>query len=96
MRSSYAPSILGAYDFCYICYKGGDLVRHEVFHGALRQKAKRYGLWINVCPACHAKIHFTDGKLDRLLKENAQRQAMLVYGWDKDEWRRHFGKNYLE
>ena len=95
MKEKYAPSILGAFDFCYICYKGGDLARHEVFHGANKQKAKRYGLWINVCPECHNKIHVTDGTLDKLLKENAQRQAMLVYGWDTDEWRRRFGKNYL-
>ena len=97
MRDSngYSPSILGAFDFCYVCYRHGDLARHEVFHGANRQKSKRFGLWINVCPSCHDKIHFTDGKLDRLLKENAQRQAMLVYGWDTDEFRRRFGKNYV-
>lgn len=94
-KNGYAPSILGAFDYCYVCYKRGDLVRHEVIHGAYRDRSKKYGLWINVCPACHDKIHFTDGKLDRLLKENAQRQAMLVNGWDTDEWRRHFGKNYL-
>lgn len=95
--NGYSPSILGAYNWCFVCYKHGDLARHEVFHGrAYREKSKRLGLWINVCPACHQKIHFSDGKLDRLLKENAQRQAMLVYGWNKDEWRRHFGKNYLE
>lgn len=91
----YDPSILGAYDFCYVCYRGGDLARHEVFHGYFRKRSKELGLWINVCPECHDKIHFTDGKLDRLLKENAQRQAMLVYGWDTDEFRRRFGKNYV-
>ena len=94
-RNGYAPSILGAYDCCFVCYRKGDLARHEVIHGAFRERSKKYGLWVNVCPECHNKIHFTDGKLDRLLKENAQRQAMRVYGWSVDEWRRKFGKNYL-
>ena len=94
-KNGYAPSILGAFDFCYVCYKGGGLVRHEVFHGANRDKSKKLGLWINVCPDCHNKIHFTDGKLDRLLKESSQRAAMQVYGWDEAEFRRRFGKNYV-
>lgn len=93
--NGYAPSILGAFDFCGICYKKDPLQRHEVFHGSNRKKSKRFGLWIHVCPACHHEIHFTDGKLDRRLKEHAQRQAMLVYGWDAEEWRRRFGKSYL-
>lgn len=94
-RNGYEPSILGAYNFCFVCYKQGDLARHEVFHGAFRERSKKYGLWINVCPECHNKIHFTDGQLDRALKKHAQRQAMLVYNWTEADFRKKFGKNYV-
>ena len=94
-KSGYAPSILGAHNFCYLCYKGGDLARHEIFHGAFRNRSKKYGLWVNLCPACHDRLHFSGGKTDLLMKEHAQRQAMEVYKWTTEEWRLKFGKNYL-
>lgn len=94
-RNGYAPSILGASTYCSICYHTGKpLQRHEVIHGMNRQKAKAYGLWINVCPECHAGIHH-DGKTDRRLKEWAQRHAMLVYGWTVADFRKRFGKSYV-
>ena len=94
-RNGYAPSILADWPYCAICYKKGDLVRHEVFHGPFRQKSKRYGLWISICPECHFKIHH-DAKLERRIKEFAQRNAMIRYGWEIDDFRREFGKNYVE
>ncbi len=95
-RNGYAPSILGASTYCSICYRTNrPLQRHEVFHGPFRQKAKRYGLWINVCPDCHAGIHH-NGATDRRLKEWAQRHAMMVYNWTKRDFIERFGKNYVE
>ena len=50
------------------------------------------GLWINVCPECHRKIHAN--QLDYLwLKEAAQRLYEAEYGHDDWMWR--YGKNYL-
>ena len=95
-RNGYAPSIMGNDNRCFICSRTGPLQRHEVFHGAFRNKSKRYGLWISVCPACHHRIHNSDGVLDKRLKAAGQREAMTVYGWDTAEFRRQFGKNYLE
>lgn len=95
-RNGYAPSILGDYPYCAICFKRVPLQRHEVFRGAYRNKSKRLGLWVSICPDCHNKVHFTDGKLDRRLKEWAQRNAMMAYGWTAADFRREFGKNYLE
>lgn len=96
-RNGYAQSILnGAPDLCRVCRRRmGTLQRHEVFHGANRQKSKRYGLWINVCHACHYRIHNGDGTLDMALKEDAQRAAMEHYGWNVYTWRAVFGKNYI-
>lgn len=95
-RHGYGPSILGDYPHCAICFKTGPLQRHEVFHGPFRAKAKRLGLWVSICPECHDKVHKTDGKLDRRLKEWGQRNAMVAYGWTVADFRREFGKNYLE
>lgn len=94
-KNGYAPSILGAFDDCYLCHREGDLARHEIFHGALRQKSKAYGLWIHVCPMCHELIHNTPKK-DLELKTIAQRNAMLVYGWSVEDFRVRFYKNYVD
>lgn len=95
-RNGYNPSILASEERCYVCNRTGTLQRHEVFHGAYRSASKRHGLWITVCPDCHYLIHNSDGKLDKRLKAEAQRQAMMVYGWDTPTFRIYFGKNYLE
>lgn len=95
-QNGYAPSVLCATNCCSLCFRTDrHLQRHEVFHGADRQKSKRYGLWINVCPECHEKIHQRGGGTDLRLKEWAQRNAMIVYGWTKDDFRRRFRKNYV-
>ena len=95
-QNNYAPSILNERDGeCFVCGRGGDLARHEVFFGSNRERSKELGLWINVCPECHAEIHQKDKSLDRGIKEIAQMKAMDHYGWDKKEFRQHFGKNWL-
>ena len=96
-RNGYAPSILmGNSDFCSLCYRTDrPLQRHEVFGGPYRQKSKKYGLWLSICDECHRKIH-ANPKDSLRVKEWAQRNAMTVYAWTFAEWRRHFGKNYVE
>lgn len=95
-RNGYAPSILNRTQFCHVCLRNmGVLQRHEVFHGSNRKKSKEYGLWINVCHSCHYRIHNGDGKLDKYLKEDAQKIAMLHYGWTVADWRIRFGKSYV-
>ena len=94
-RNGYAPSIIDHNDgSCYICHKTTYLQRHEIFHGANRQKSKAYGLWVNVCYPCHAAIHNTDGRLNRTLKREAQKLAMRHYGWYRKGFIERFGKNY--
>lgn len=97
--NGYAPSLLGDWSFCAICFQfAPKLQRHEVFHndmgGTLREKSKRYGLWISVCPVCHARIH-AKPKAAEDLKAKAQRMAMKQYGWTVEEWRELFGKSYV-
>ena len=94
-RNGYAPSILNVGVGCMICQRTNrHLQRHEVFHGANRAKSKSYGLWVNLCMECHNNVHHYP-TLDKGLKREAQRHAMLVYKWTKDDFRRRFGKNYI-
>lgn len=103
-RNGYAPSILGGHDEyrCALCGKNGmrdPLDRHEIFSGDLRQKSKRYGLWVHLCGwSCHRGENGVHRKraLDLKLKREAQREAMARYGWGVDEFRAIFRNNYLD
>lgn len=96
-RNGYAPSIVQTDNErqCFVCYCNLNTQRHEIFHGSNREKSKMYGLWVNVCPVCHYKIHNGDGTLDKRLKVYGQQTAMTVYGWTEEDFRKRFGKNYL-
>ena len=93
--NGYAPSIIPQEGFkCYRCHHYRETVRHEIFGGALRSKSKQFGLWVNVCPACHAAIH-DSGELQAYYRAQGQRIAMQHYGWTVQEFRKRFYKNYL-
>lgn len=95
-RNGYAPSIMPSLEGCFWCGRtDGKLDRHEVFHGAYRKKSKALGLWVNLCHECHMALHHADATLDTAIKQKGQCVAMEHYGWDKAEFRRRFGKNYL-
>lgn len=96
-KNKYNPSIMQAEQECYISgLKNCDLVRHEVFGGALRQKSKRLGLWIYLTPHWHnmsnEAVHFNKA-LDTRIKMEAQEKFEQLYG--HDEFMKQIGKNYL-
>ena len=103
-RNGYAPSVFPETCCFYMsdkyttCDGSGDLVRHEVYHhdqgGATRAMSKRYGAWVTLCPLHHAHVHNFPQFVKELQRE-AQRRVMERYGWSEDEFRNHFGKNYL-
>ena len=95
MRNGYAPSIVPS-DDCLICGSTEGLQRHEVFHGAFREKSKRLGCWVLLCYRCHYRVHNGHDGLDAELKRFMQRKAMEANGWDTEQFRQRFGKNYLE
>ena len=98
-RNGYAPSLLNkAENTCYLCGRtSGKLDRHEVFNGAYRQKSKKLGLWVSLCHfECHLNGVHNNAKMNRRLKQQAQKAAMKEYGWTIDEFRNQFSKNYLE
>lgn len=95
-KNGYAPSIVQDIEGCYFCSRrDGKLDRHEIFHGAYRQKSKVLGLWVTLCHDCHMTLHHKDAYLDALLKRQGQREAMQRYGWTTAEFIERFGKNYL-
>lgn len=94
-RNGYAPSIAPPVTGCRICCRTDKpLQRHEVFHGANRQKAKAYGCWIEVCQTCHHKIHNKDSDLDWGLKGWMQGLCIKHYGWSLEDFRQRFGRTY--
>jgi len=96
-RNGYAESIFPlAEDYCVLCTRRGTMVRHEVYHGPLRDKSKRLGCWVHLCPECHYKLHNVESWMDKALKREMQKEAMWYYKWDVRRFRSEFGKNYLE
>ena len=102
-RNGYASSVFPE-TCCYYmgdkltsCY-GCDLVRHEVYHadmsGGIRDLSKRYGAWVTLCPTHHGHVH-SYPQMHRDLQKEAQRRVMERYGWDEEQFRNKFGKNYL-
>lgn len=95
--NGYAPSILGSKPMCLICgrYRAA---RHEVFFGPYRDKSKRLGLWVNLCPCCHQNgptaVH-RNRDADLKLKRWAQKKAMEHYHWSEEEFIKEFGRSYL-
>ena len=100
-KNHYSKSIIqrNTGEQCYLCGKrGGDLVRHEIYQGlGRREKCKRLGIWISVCPRCHEAIHkFPSGEAAKALDVIAQRKTMDFYGLSKEEFIREIGRNYLD
>lgn len=102
-RNGYSDSILqDDHEVCFFwpCPEctGDKLDRHEVFGGPLRQKSKRYGLWVSICHCgCHLGDHGVHANREKreALQRFAQERAMAVYGWTEDDFRKEFYKSYL-
>ena len=95
--NGYSPSILSDHAECFLCPEhGGDLIRHEVYHGAYRSKSKRLGTWVWLCVDCHTRLHQERADWDEQLKATSQRRTMNYYNWNTAQFRAAFGKNYTE
>ena len=87
---------------CFLCGANGNgdpLDRHHIFGGAMRKKSEKYGLVVYLCHnRCHIfgknAAHQNASVMQRL-HEYGQKKAMEEQGWTEDEFRQHFGKNYL-
>lgn len=73
---------------------------HHVFGGSYRKKSERYGLLVYIH---HSKCHIfgkdsvhQNAKVNHALKAVAQEIAMRRYGWTIDDFRKIFGRNYID
>ena len=87
---------------CFLCGMVGcsdPLDKHHIFEGALRNKSEKYGLTVylhhNKCHIFGENSAHVNAKVNRRLKQIAQREAMAHYGWTEEDFRREFYKNYL-
>ena len=89
-RNGYAPSILETEPgICYLCRSHKDTARHEIFFGTGNRKlSKACGLWVNLCPRCHALVH-EDKRADEALK----RRGFEAYG-DREDFYKLFRRYY--
>lgn len=85
---------------CYICKRWfSQTEKHHIFGASMRNLSEDYGLTVHLCHRCHneppAGVHHNEEN-NRKLKAAAQSRAMYIYGWNIDEWRRLFRKDYRE
>ena len=94
-KNGYAPSLLQHYqDACFLCGKGGDLARHEIFPNSNRSKSKALGLWVCLCPGCHYTVHH-DAEAMASLRRRGQRYAEEELEMSRETFIQRFGKSYL-
>lgn len=88
---------------CWLCGRNGSadpLDHHHIFGGAYRKKSEKYGLVVQLCHHdCHIfgedAVHANRETMLEL-KAWGQRKAMRENGWSVEDFRREFGKNYIE
>ena len=92
-KNGYTKSLLHTESGrCYVCGREVQTARHEVFYGPDRENSKALGMWADVCPPCHAKIH-ADAEAYTWLKAAAQLQFEKEFGHER--FMAVFGRNYL-
>lgn len=84
---------------CFLCGSHEWVERHHIFGGANRAKSDRLGLVVDLCHYCHNEppygVHHNGGAMLRL-KQYGQKKAMLEQGWTAEDFRREFGKSYID
>lgn len=91
------------YAQCWLCGRNGNgdpLERHHIFAGSNRKKSEKYGLVVLLCgERCHRNgknaAHKSKDTM-QTLHEYGQRKAMEENGWSVDDFRREFGKSYIQ
>ena len=88
---------------CWLCGRNGcgdTLDKHHIFGGGNRKKSEQYGLYVYLCHnRCHENgpeaVHRNPETAQRL-HEYGQRLVMEEQGWNVEDFRLEFGRNYLE
>ena len=85
---------------CHICGVNGYVERHHIFGGTANRKlSEADGLVVYLCPNCHRHAqhaaHRCKATMDSLHKAG-QAQWMQETGGSVDDFRKRYGKNYLD
>lgn len=84
---------------CFICQRYGPTERHHIFGASNRKLSEKYGLVVHLCHDCHNEppdgVHHCRATREKL-QRFGQRKAMAENGWSEIDFRRVFGKNYLD
>ena len=81
---------------CYVC-GNPNTQWHHIYYGNNRQNSTKYGYIIGLCLEHHTGntgVHFNT-KLDKELKQMAQRHFEQWYGY-REDFIKIFGRNYLD
>ena len=93
--AKYSPSLIPGNEdgVCYLCDYHGSTARHEIYYGTgTRSQSQRYGLWVCLCPRCHAVVHADkQGKRAKRLQKVAH-DAFIQAGHSEEEFTRRFIK----
>ena len=92
------PIITSDMSRCYLCGSRDHIEIHHVFSGANRQKSTAFGCVVPLCHECHQGtngVHNNREKMD-YLRKIAQLCCENEYGWDEDDFRSVFHRNYLD
>ncbi|MCI6731855.1 MAG: hypothetical protein MR487_05985 [Lachnospiraceae bacterium] len=87
-------------EYCFYCGAICQTEEHHIFYGtANRRLSEKYGLKVYLCIRHHRvypeSVHGGNRDLDRILKEAGQKAFEKRFG-NREEFRKIFGKNYLE
>ena len=97
-RNGYEPSILATTSgVCYLCGAYCETARHEIWGGTgERSLSKRYGLWVNICPACHREVHAEPKGEKAVTLRDDGKAAFLAAGHTSDEFIQKFVKGNVK
>ncbi|MBR3008361.1 MAG: hypothetical protein IKI35_05630 [Stomatobaculum sp.] len=99
------PKYLAGYtgDCCVLCGRNGcedPLDTHHIFNGGARRTSEIFGATVRLCHGrCHQMGKYSvhrNQDVDLRLKQYGQRRVMEEQGWDLEDFRAIFGKNYLD
>lgn len=88
---------------CFLCGMNNNSEPfdcHHVYGGSNRKNSEKYGLKVYIHHSrCHIfgenSVH-RNKEVDRTLKAMVQKIAMRHYGWSVEDFRKIFGRNYIE